>query len=256
MSNSTLKRMVQLYRKDMHLVIPELLVVVVISLLLDVGIYIGTDMRNAVLIGPAVLLLGLAGLLPLISSFKLFSHEWSHNSIYLLMSLPASGAMVMGSKLLAVITQYLAGTLVVGLGAALSVYHIIPPQAKVIPEFQMVLNNPDTYLYLALFYLFTIIVMFFLFSASFFSQSVGRLRPKFSKLSTLAAFVAVIWLMQWGLDLIGINAWNWTVNERDMAAVWHNTILPALTSYSISYLVAGIILFVGAVIIYDRRLGV
>lgn len=256
MLNSKLKMFGQLYRKDMHQVLPELLVVIIISLLLDLGIYFGSEMMKAALFVPAFLLLGLAGLLPLISSFKTFSHEWSTNNIYLLMSLPVSGGMVMGSKLLALTSQYLVGTLVVGLGGALSFYHIIPERLKIMPEFQTVFNNPDVYMYLALVYLFTIIFMFFLFSTSFFSQTLGKLSRKLSGLITFAAFVALIWVTDWGLDLIGIREPDSIVNGCNFDVVLHSTVLPLLTSYSISYLIIGTILFVGAIIIYDRRLGV
>lgn len=256
MLNSKLKMFGQLYRKDMHQVLPELLVVIILSVLLDLGICFGSEMMNAALVVPVFLLLGLAGLLPLISSFKIFSHEWSANNIYLLMSLPVSGGMVMGSKLLALTTQYLAGTLVVGLGGAWSVYHMVPEKLRIMPEVQMVFNNPEVYRYLALVYLFTIIFMFFLFSVSFFSQTLGKLSRKLSGLITFAAFVALIWLVDGGLDLLGIREPDTIVTESNFAVVLHNTVLPFLTSYSISYLIIAIILFIGAVIIYDRRMGV
>lgn len=256
MLNNKLKMFGQLYRKDMHQLLPELLVVMIISFLLNAAMYFGSEMTNAMLVVPAFLLLGLAGLLPLISSFKIFSHEWSNNNIYLLMSLPASGGMVMGAKLLALISQYIAGTLVVGLGAALSAYHLIPQKVKIMSEFQMIFNNPDTYMYLAMFYLSTVIFMFFLFSVSFLSQTLGKLSRKFSSLITFAAFVALIWMVDVGMDLIGIREPDGIVNSYNFDVIFHNNVLPVLTGYSISYLLAAIILFVGAIIIYDRRLGV
>lgn len=256
MLNSKLKMLGRLYRKDMHQILPELLGVVIISVLLDLAIYFGSEMMNAILVVPAFLLLGMAGLLPLISSFKMFSHEWSSNNIYLLMSLPVSGGMVMGSKLLALISQYLVGTLVVVLGGALSAYHLIPQQVKTMSEFQMVVNNPDTYWYLALGYLFTIIFMFFLFCTSFFSQTLGRLSRKASGFITFAAFVALNWMVDGVMDLIGLREPDGIVNGYNFDVIFHNHVLPVLTGYSISYLIAALILLAGAIIIYDRRLGV
>lgn len=256
MYSSKFKMLGQLYRKDMHQVLPELGLIIIISVLLDLGIYFGTTVMSSVLIGPVFLLLGLAALLPLISSFKTFRQEWSNNTIYLLMSLPVSGRMIMGSKLLTLLTQYFIGTFVVGVGGALAAYHILPQELKLDDGLQMVLNNPDTYKFLAIFYLAAIVYMLFLFSTSFFSQVVGRLSRKLSGWITLAVFIAVIWGVEKGLKLVKIGLPLDNVNPNNLPAVFHNILMPALTNYSIIYVIIAIILFVAATFIYDRKMGV
>ena len=73
MYNSKWKMFGPLYRKDMHQVLPELIIVITISLVLDLLMYsgfIGSEVRRAmVVIVPMFMTLGLAAFLPLVSVF-------------------------------------------------------------------------------------------------------------------------------------------------------------------------------------------
>lgn len=252
MYSNKLKMLGQLYRKDMHQVLPELTVVIAISIVLDLWMLFGSlrDGRIGICILPMFLTLGLAALLPLVSSFKVFNQEWNDKSIYLLMSLPASGSMVIGSKLLALFSQYLAGTLVVGIGSALSTYHAIPSSVKILAGWQNVLSNPELYKLGALIYLLTIVGMLCLFCNSFLSQMLGRLSRKFSGLVTAGVFILIVWLVGKITGLAGV----YLPVDR---AIWGNlsgTLYQAMGWMNLIYLLITIILFISAVLVYDRYL--
>ena len=75
---------------------------------------------------PAVALMGLAGFLPVITSFRILGREWGQNNIYLMMSLQVSGTMKLGSKLLVLLSEYLAGTLLVGTISSIAIIISFP----------------------------------------------------------------------------------------------------------------------------------
>jgi ABC-type transport system involved in multi-copper enzyme maturation permease subunit len=100
------------------------------------------------------LLLGLVGFLPLLSSFKLLSREWSHNTVYLVMSLPVSGAMILGSKMMVLLTQYIVGTLLIGLsGSLLYATKLFQFFAPYQPDLAMLANHPELISNFVAFYL-------------------------------------------------------------------------------------------------------
>ncbi|HCF70615.1 MAG TPA: hypothetical protein DER33_03320 [Syntrophomonas sp.] len=246
----------QLYRKDMHQVLPELLLVIILSVAMNLAILLGSGIMTQLLIGPTFMLFGLAVLLPLISSFKTFRQEWNNKTVYLLMSLPVSGGMIMGSRLLALVTQFVTGTIVVGVGALLATYHIIPKELIDMSALHSLLSNAAAYKYLAVVSLSGLAYMLFLFCNSLFSQIVGRISRKLSGWITLGAFIAVIWGSQKVLELIGIGQFSGTLSENNAEVIFQNIVMPAFTSYTIGYLIFALLLFVGSVIIYDRRLEV
>jgi len=126
MQTSSLKKFFKLYSKEMRELRPEILVVLIATLVLDLLFYIKARQFPAVIIGPSIMILGLAALLPFISSFKLLGREWNSNTIYLLLSLPVKGGNVLGSKLLALLTQYLFGTIIVTAGSIILAFLLFP----------------------------------------------------------------------------------------------------------------------------------
>jgi len=254
MSSSKLKMFGQLYWKDLHEVIPEILIVVIGVVLVTASFLLRSSEPSPVMIFPLILLLGLAGLLPLVASFKLLSREWSNNTVYLIMSLPVSGAMVMGAKMLVLISQYIAGTLLIAISGYLlyanGLYQYFTPSQ---PGYMILQNNPDLIKYLLAFYLSGLVLLTFLCCTSFLSQVVGKLSSRFSGLITAAAFIATLVLSGKIMDALGTdnNAANLMVMRMTSTA---DNFLSNLNLSSLSYLLLAAVIFILAAIIYDRKL--
>ena len=254
MSSSKLKMFGQLYLKDLHEVIPEILIVVIGVVLVTAGFFLRSSEPSPIIIVPLVLLLGLAGLLPLVASFKLLSREWSNNTVYLIMSLPVSGAMVMGAKMLVLISQYVIGTLLIAISSYLlyanGLYQYFTPNQS---GHMILQSNPELITHLLAFYLSGLVLLIFLCSTSFLSQVVGKLSSRFSGLLTAAAFIATLVLSGKIMDVLGTgnNAANlmfirMTANAGNFAS--------ELNLSSLSYLLMAAVIFILAAIIYDRKL--
>lgn len=193
MQNSKTKMLGQLYRKDLRELRPEIIFIVAATIIINTWVYMAsnTNQKAAVVI-PLIISLGLAGLLPLISSFKLLGREWSNNTVHLIMSLPVSGAMVIGSKLLALLTQYIIGILVVGVTAFL----IVSSSAPEIWQQIMIEPGAKTVFQLAVFLnILGLTNIIFFISSSFLSQLVGRLSRKHSGLISFIVFIAIFIIM-------------------------------------------------------------
>jgi hypothetical protein len=257
----------QLYRKEMHQVMPELIIVIAISIVLNLLMYFSSKIDLVMFAFlPMIMTLGFAALLPLVSSFKTISHEWNNNTIYLLKSLPISGAMIMGAKLMALFSQFFIGTLVVGVGGALVTYHTLPQEIKLIPEFNAVISNPASYKLLAIFTLMTITMMLYFFCNSFISQMIGRLSRKLSGLITGVVFIAIIWLVGKitgfaGHYLHGSLINKYGENSLSFQAglnsdVFYQTGIYGFAMFLAIYLTIAVVLFIIASTIYDRYLDV
>lgn len=97
--------------------------------------------------------------------------------------------MILGSRLAALLTQYVFGTLIVGFCGLLLVIGLAPE-----PVYTY-LDLVRPYLDIAvLLYLVTIVWMGYLISVSFFSQIIGKLVSRFSGLVTIITFFATLWL--------------------------------------------------------------
>lgn len=245
----------RLYTKDLHEILPEMIIVLVGVLLINAWYYLGSPEPAPVVMGPLFLLLGLAGFLPIVSSFKLLSKEWSNNTVYLIMSLPVSGAMVMGAKMLALITQYLFGTALVGLSGYLfwvnGISQLLPGNPAAMLD-----KNPEIIQYLVAFYLASLVFIIFICCNSFLSQVVGKLSRKFSNLITLVVFIVVLTLpgklFSWigiGHSYIGPSSMIFRVGPDNSINV-----LRAINISSVTQLLLALLIFIGAVILYDKKL--
>ena len=254
MSNSKLKMFTKLYLKDLHEVTAEILIVVIGVALVTAGFLLGSEQNAPLMILPLVLLLGLAGLLPLISSFKLLSREWSQNTVYLVMSLPVSGAMILGAKMAVLLTQYIGGTLLITLSSYLlyvtKLSQYLTPQQ---PGLMMLYNNPQLLQSLLAFYLSGLVFLAFLCCTSFFSQIAGKLSARFSGLVTAATFVITLILSGKILDALGTGSnelYHMMIQISGDAANY----ISNMNLSSLSYFVLAVILFILAAVIYDRKL--
>jgi len=254
MHRSKLKMFGKLYMKDLHEVTAEILVVIIGIVLVTTGFMLKSDVPAPVFIFPLLLLLGLAGFLPLIASFKLLSREWSQNTVYLIMSLPVSGVMILGAKMMVLLTQYIIGTGLIALSGYLlyttNLYQYITPNQ---PGLSILFNNPELVRNLLAFYLCGLIFLMFLCSTSFFSQVTGKLSSRFSGLITAITFIITLVLS--GKILTAFKISSITDNSRAMQMMGSaDNFVNSLNFSSLSYLLLAIVIFILAVMIYDRKL--
>lgn len=251
MSTSKSKMFFSLYAKDMRESLPEIIVVAALAVALNGILYLrviqseAAAKLNAFILIPVLMVMGLAVFLPLISSFKLLGKEWSNNTVYLIMSLPVSGAMILGSKLLALLTQYVAGTLIAGITGFILIWDVVPLRDIVTGLIQVISAQPQRLTWILLFYLLSAVFIIFLISVSFFSQIVGRLSARFSGFITGVMFFFTLYIVG------KINDFGFTINFRELSMFATPTGL-LLAANMMVLLIAAIIFVLGAVI-YDRK---
>jgi len=167
---------------------PEMIVIGGAAVLVSLVSYLRMGSIHTAVLIAMLMVMGLACFLPIVSSFRL-GQEWNNHTIYLMMSLPVGGGMILGSRLAALLTQYVFGTLIVGFCGLLLVIGLAPE-----PVYTY-LDLVRPYLDIAvLLYLVTIVWMGYLISVSFFSQIIGKLVSRFSGLVTIITFFATLWL--------------------------------------------------------------
>ena len=175
MAASKFKMFKSLYLKDLREARVEVLIVAIATLVSILWIFAKTegDSRMIIMV-PAVALMGLAGFLPVITSFRILGREWGQNTIYLMMSLPVSGTMMLGSKLLVLLSEYLAGTLLVGTISSIAIIISFP---DLLPELNRQADLILMTKILISLYAASIAAIVYLFSCSFLSQLFGKLFP-------------------------------------------------------------------------------
>lgn len=237
MSVKAITMFAALYKKQMRETLPEIVVVASVTVLMGLLVYFKMGSLLSAVAAAMVMVLGLASFLPLISSLRL-GQEWNNNTIYLMMSLPVGGGMILGSRLTALLTQYILGTLVVGVVGMLLAIGMFPD------DFGYYLKLSMPYWDEAfLVYLLTIMVLAYFISISFFSQIIGKLVNRFSGLITLVTFFGTLWLSGEAMSLLWGQV---SLGPQDLS-----TQLLAVSVGQIT-LVAAVIMTL-AVLIYDRR---
>jgi hypothetical protein len=177
-----------LYNKQMREMAPEMIIIGGAAVLVSLVLYLKIGSIDTAILIAMMMVMGLAFFLPIVSSFRL-GQEWNNHTIYLMMSLPVGGSMILGSRLAALLTQYVFGTLIVSICGILLVIGLAPE------PFYTYLDLVWPYLYTAvLLYLITIAWIGYLISVSFFSQIIGKLVNRFSGLVTFITFFATLWL--------------------------------------------------------------
>ncbi len=248
MSTNKLRMFFALYTKDMRESMPEIVVVAAVAVILNGIFYLRVIRPQPVvdtntlllLIIPVLMVMGLAVFLPLISSFKLLGREWSNNTVYFIMSLPVSGGMILGSKLLALLTQYVVGTLIAGMTGLVLVWDIMPELIRFIS------GQPHGFSVVWLFYLLSAAFLIYLISISFFSQIVGRLSARFSGLITGLVFLLTLYIVG------KINDFTSSLNIR-MFADWYTTPIGSLLTANLMVLVTAAVIFTLAVVVYNKK---
>lgn len=195
MPTSNGQRFSALYGKEMRELRPEIIIILVCTAVISLTMFSRGGSERDFFIVPLFLLMGLAAFLPFISSFKLLNREFSSNTIYFIMSLPVRGGMILSSKYLALLSQYVIGTLAVGAGEFLLLY----PHREQIDSFLSSAlgvsgSVSSVALVLGLFYLQSVMQLSYALAISFLSQLVGKLTTRMSGLATIGTFLAVLYL--------------------------------------------------------------
>lgn len=199
------KKFIALYGKEMRELLPEIFVVLGLVILITGMYYIKPGDYPALIIISYTMLAGLVVFLPFISSGRL-SREWSSNTIYLMMSLPVKGGMILGTKFLALLSQYLINSIVLVLAGILLVFpHLYMLDTAEISQLNEFLAQGMVPM--LLFYLLSIAGLSYIISLSFFSQLAGKLVSRFSKVFTVVVFAGTFWLISRLIDLAVMPVW-------------------------------------------------
>lgn len=253
MQNNLGRKFFTLYQKEMRELLPEILVVAGLALLVLVLALTVAEPFNRIMLLPLMMLIGLAGLLPVVSSFKLVSREWTSNSIYLLLSLPVGGTSVLGAKLAALITQYLVGALITAATFILLSATAFPEIQELLRVLNHLNNSMDPSLQSQLVWgrllilLATVSTLAFVISISFFSQIAGRLVRRGQGLITGGIFVVFMWLtlkVIFGFFQFLYGAGILTAYSSPLAK---NGCFLAVTAF------LAVIIFTVTAVIYDRK---
>lgn len=236
MSANWFKKFMALYKKQMREILPEIIVVAAVAVVISLVLYYKVGAFPPAIGFPVVMLIGLAGFLPLISSLRL-SQEWSNHTIYLMMSLPVGGGMILGSRLAALLTQYLLGTVMAGLSGLLLTLALFPE------AFSYVEKILPYWGHAALMYLISMASLAYLLAISLFSQVAGKLVNRFSGLVTALVFIITLWLSGKVMELMWAPG---TVELRE-------TTLSLLSSVLGQILLVTALIFALAVMVYNRR---
>jgi hypothetical protein len=241
MANSKANMLKKLYLKDLREARTEIFIVAAVTLTLITWVYLKTEGpgRSMILI-PIMLALGLAGFLPIITSFRLVGREWGFNTIYMLMSLPVSGTIMLGSKLLVLITEYIVCTIMVGIIGGTAVIISFPE------VWEYLLTDSYFIKVVLLAYVTTISGIIFVFCNSIFSQVTGKLFSKYSGLITFIVFILVFVAagkITPDVNIMLVNG-NWLTDSE----------IREITIFLLVDLIISAILFAGAVLLWEKRI--
>lgn len=244
-----------LYGKEIRELLLEITVVVLLAMLINVLLFARSNHSPfpELLFVANFMLFGLACFMPFVSSFKLISREWRNNSIYMLLSLPAKGTLVLGAKLAALVTQFVVGTLVVGGSGLLLMRALMGLEfSQTLNEFGQATGLSTAQLFGEMFlvYLLGVAILIYLISISFSSQLAGKLVRRYSGLLTVVVFIALYSGMQKLMTLF------WHKVDWHLSATLVNTDLfnQYLGIAILTFLTVSALLYAGSVFIYNRRI--
>jgi len=259
MQNSGVKKFFKLYAKEMWELRPEIFIVLAATLVLDIVFYFKGQEHPVLVAGPFMMILGLAVLLPFISSFKLLGREWNLNTVYLLFSLPVKGASILGSKLLALLSQYVINTLVVCVGGVILAFLLFPEPGLIASLKDIQTMGIDTRISTLLLvgilsFLMSMAGMAYVITISFFSQLLGKLVRRFSGPVTAIVFVATFWLMGKAMTPM----WQKLGEYSNMHISEYNFSVAALNQLigmnTLIILFGTLVVFIAAVLVYNHKI--
>lgn len=241
MKVNKVKMFIKLYEKEMR----ELKIEIWLTVLAIIGAAIltyvwGAEQRWTIL--PLFFTAGLATMLPVVTASKIFIKEFNHNTIYLMMSLPVGGGMILGSKLAATVTQYLIGTIAFMISAALLTLGLFPVELDVII---MNIGSLPWGFFISL-YLLTVTFGIYLVALIFFSQIVSKLVNKFQGFVNVFILAATLWLTIKFIDPLIIQ------RNYDVSSLFAPPYPFIYTS--LFFIAAALIIGAAAVLIYNKRI--
>lgn len=243
MQISKLSMFFAMYKKELRELLPEIIIISSLAIILNLALFFkANDMIRMALI-PGILVIGLAAFLPVVSSFKILAKEWKYNTLYLIMSLPVSGSIVLGAKLAALASQYLIGTIVASLSLVFLLITLIPE------AYTIIMSNINYWPFLLNFYILSLIVVIYVFCISFFSQLVGKLVKRFSGLLTFLVFLASTYILGEMMNYIAVDIFNFygiLVNDQLPSVAF------LLANYTLVMLFA-LPVFIVSVLIYNYK---
>lgn len=186
-----------------------------------------------------------------IRSFTSISSEWKENTVYLIMSLPITGSMVLSSKLLALITRLIILLMVALPFTANLFFRLDMVQMLIGPEFRLDFEIIKIFAM----YLILVILLYTMYLVlAFFSVHIGRLVNKFSGLVTFITFLISNFLVSKILEIsyetvsLGIE-----VEQAGVRVNHHLLSSEFLLASTLLLLITGIIFFITASI-YDKKI--
>lgn len=205
-------------------------------------------------VGQSLTAFGIAAFIPFIESFKLLWDEWKHNTVYLIMSLPVSGTMVLLSKLAVIITQYVALSLFSAV-CFLLLAHATPAWEVMWSFIRSAITDQSLPLkFAALFYASTVAGMIYTAALAFLSSVVGKLAKKLSGLASLGTFLIAGYVCSRASDLIsrGLEKIGVTGLYYDHPDVLRDISISGFPAApALSLLIVGAIVFILAVRVYE-----
>ena len=240
----------QLFRKDWEQVKTEIYFVLALTLTINLVVNI-LNIRQAV---PLFVFIFMAPfLVPLYSAVQLFRREWSSGTIYLLLSLPLGGFLIFLSKLLAVLLEFMIQiTAVFGLT---NVFVCLSGAANPRLTFNFanfftgnLAHAPEIHA-LGMAALIMLGGLALVTAAIFFSQSLGRLVPKYQDLSAFVFFLLSLWVAIKIAAGLGGAVIPFSAAPPEPALIWQI----AFFLLGIELLITGLYL-AAAACIYDTKL--
>lgn len=254
MQTNVWKKIAALYGKEMRELLPEMSVVLGLVILITGIYYLKPGDYPELIVLLYIMLAGLVVFLPFISSGRL-SREWSSNTIYLMMSLPVKGGMILGTKFLALLSQYLINSIVLILAGMLLVFpHLRMLDAAELNQLNELLTSGIAPMLLA--YLLSIAGLSYTISLSFFSQLAGKLVSRFSKVFTVIVFIGTFWLVGRLVNLLATPIWpkmGIDLAGPIRAAEYMEMLNKFLALNSLILLAAALLLLILSSIVYNRR---
>lgn len=255
----------KLYKREMYELKTEIYAIIIFTLVANMLFYIWPESGITTL--PLFLSFVAVGLVPLFAAIRSLSKEWNNNTIYLIKSLPVSGNIVLSSKILSILSEFIICSLVVGIIVAVffSLKFFAPYLQDIIQEcnnyrqeiLQFIKMTVQTGL---LTYLTIVAGFFYTVSIIFLSQLIARIAGKYMRLISVVSFFVFSYLG--GLisgKVIDKLPWlnnisNWEI-YNGMHAWDHTSYMTAsiLSTIAVTIIIGAVALIAGG-LIYDKKL--
>lgn len=248
-----------LYKKDLKASRFELMLIAGVILAVNLYIFYKTTTGWPLQAGFAVNMGGAIAIAMaiFIKAFMTVRNEWKENTVYLMMSLPVSGKLIFLSKLLSLLTQWIALEVLVGVSAFLFFRGMMTPY-----DWGKLAALPFAYRIEMLKMAFLILLgANQALILAFFSSVIGKLFNKFSGLITFGTLIlsniAISKVSGWIISLVS----RYQIDDLGSRHIdfshgsLSSTFFPASVYIATALVIIGfsVALFFGTAAIYDRK---